>query len=141
MSVRDKIEDEENKRTLRALISERSARRRAELQEAEKGRLKEVRDLRIKKLGEVRDKREAAEKRQRLERMAKAQGLVDGNLQVAYRAMRVALAAAESVRVNKYTEEGRQQRERIKSLRVALDAVRQAGGRSTLSDPDLNSDT
>lgn len=138
MSVRDKIEDEERK-TVRALLSERAARRREEHQAQEKAKKKAAQNKRLKKLEEVREKRSKAEKKQRMDRYAKVQPIVDNNLRVAYRAMRVAVAAAESVRINKYTDEGRTHRKQVEGLRNALEAVRRAGGQSSLSEPNVDS--
>jgi len=115
-SVREKLEQDVNDKTVREILVERSKRVQAE----RKAEHNQRRTARFKALDEVRTKRDAALAKQRQERLGKAEDRGHEQIRVARRALTQALDALEVTRINKVTEEGREKHMQTQQLEAAL---------------------
>jgi len=139
VSVRDDIDDY-NRKTIQEILSERVKRQMRERRDEETKKKRLIREARQKATAETRERRERAILQQRKERVASVAPAIDQNIQQALRSLTAALNAAESVRVNRYTEEGRQHHQTVKALQTALGAVRMASRQkaSSVSETDVD---
>jgi len=141
VSERDEKPESYNRRTIQDILTGKFERQRADRKDQLDAERRAVREKRTKALKEVREKREKAVVAQRKAKVASVQPVIEGHVRQAQRALSAALRAAESIRINRYTEEGRAHRKSIKSLQAALGAVRDASRGGLLVESDIDLDT